>query len=99
MCTRVLATDVLLLDAPSVIGWTGLRDIDGRHAFGLLQDTLQAAIDEGSVHPGPVGPLAHVLVGALHEAAMVLGLADDPVQARSDVVVAIDRVLVGIAAS
>jgi hypothetical protein len=33
---------VLLLDAPSVLGWQRWRDMDERHTLGLIRAVLQA---------------------------------------------------------
>jgi len=88
---------ILLADAPSVLGWESFREIDGRHGLGLLKGALRAAMDEGTVAPGPVDTLAHVLVGALNEAAMLVAQAHGSKRARSDAVAAVDRLLAGIA--
>jgi hypothetical protein len=44
-----------------------------------------------------VDAIAHVLVGALNEAAMVVGRGRDPARARADALIAVDRLLAGIA--
>ena len=61
---------VLLVDAPSVLGWEALRDVALEHGLGLTEALLQAAIDAGQLAAQPVRPLAHVLIGALDEAAL-----------------------------
>lgn len=61
---------VLLVDAPSVLGWEALRDVALEHGLGLTEALLQAAIDAGQLVAQPVRPLAHVLIGALDEAAL-----------------------------
>lgn len=99
VCAEPSVRQILLADAPSVLGWEALREIDGRHGLGLVKGALQAAIDEGVVQPGPVDTLAHVLVGALNEAAMIVGLAHGSKAARRDTARAVDRLLEGIRGS
>jgi AcrR family transcriptional regulator len=96
-CADSEVQQVLLADAPSVLGWEAFREIDGRHGLGLLKGALQAAMEEGTVQPGSVDMLAHVLVGALNEAAMLIGASGGSERARTDAVAAIDRLLAGIA--
>ena len=75
-CVDPEARRVLLLDAPVVLGWAGLRDLAQRYGLGLTEQLLQAAIDAGQLIALPVRPFAHVLIGALQEAAFVM--TDDP---------------------
>src|SRR5947207_4914439 len=63
---------IVLLDAPAVLGWEGLREIAGRYALGLLEGALQNAIDTGLMVQQPVAPLAHFLFGGLTEAALLI---------------------------
>jgi AcrR family transcriptional regulator len=87
---------ILLTDAPSVLGWATFREMDDRHALGLLRITLGAAMDEGAVARGDPDMLAHVLVAALNEAALVVGRSLDG-GAMLAATSAIDRLLDGIA--
>lgn len=76
---------IVLLDGPSVLGWDRWREIAAEHGLGLIEATLQAAVDAGAIEPQPVHPLAHVLMGALDEAAMLVARAEDPEQMRAEV--------------
>jgi AcrR family transcriptional regulator len=96
-CTGQGVRQILLTDAPSVLGWAAFRELDARHGLGLLRAGIQAAIDQGSIEPGPVDALAHSLVAALNEAAMLVGRAASPATARRDAALVIDRILTGIA--
>ncbi len=97
LCSDPAVRRIMLSDAPSVLGWEEFREIDGRHGLGLLRGALQAAIDEGAIEPAPVDALAHLLVGALNEAAMVVAKASDPDRARRDSAEGVERMLAGIA--
>ena len=92
-CEEPAVQRIALLDAPSVLGWEEWREIGMRYGFGLVQGTLQAAMDAGLLEPGPVKPLAHLIVGAVDEAAMVIARADDDGTTRREVGESIERFL------
>jgi AcrR family transcriptional regulator len=83
--TEPEAQQIVLLDGPSVLGWDRWREIAAAHGLGLIEATLGAAIEAGSIDPQPVRPLAHVLMGALDEAAMLVARAEDPDKMRAEV--------------
>jgi AcrR family transcriptional regulator len=76
---------IVLLDGPSVLGWDRWREIATEHGLGLIEATLQAAIEAAEIDSQPVRPLAHVLMGALDEAAMLVARADDAERMRAEV--------------
>lgn len=76
---------LVLLDAPSILGWAGFREISQRYGLGMTEQLLAAAIDAGQLRPQPVRPLATVMIGALDEAAMSIANADDAESERRDV--------------
>jgi AcrR family transcriptional regulator len=75
---------LILLDAPSVLGWAAFRDVAQRYSLGMTEQLLSEAIKAGQLADQPVRPLAHVLIGALDEAAMAIATADDPKRARQE---------------
>ncbi len=75
---------LILLDAPSVLGWAEFRDVAQRYSLGMTEQMLTEAIRAGELAEQPVRPLAHVLIGALDEAAMVIATADDPKRTRRE---------------
>ena len=89
-CVRPEAQQIVLLDAPAVLGYEAWREIGETHGLGAVMAVAQAAIDAGVIEPQPVRPLAHVLVGALDEAALYVARAEDPETA----LVEMDQVLV-----
>jgi AcrR family transcriptional regulator len=92
-CEDPAVQRIALIDAPSVLGWEQWREIGLRYGFGLVQATVQAAIDAGLIEPQPVRPLAHLLLGSIDEAAMLVARADDGGQTKREVAAAIDRYL------
>ena len=84
---------ITLLEAPAVLGWERWREIGLRYGMGLVRGLLEYAMSVGRVAEQPVLPLAHVLLGALDEAAMYLARADDPAVARDEVGHVIDQLV------
>jgi AcrR family transcriptional regulator len=75
---------IVLVDAPSVLGWEEWREVGARHGLGLLVAALQGAMDAGAIERQPVMPLAHVVMGALDEAALYVAEAENPAAARDE---------------
>jgi AcrR family transcriptional regulator len=67
---------IVLIDAPSVFGWERWRSMD-EEALALLRSVLQAIADQGKVRPELVGTLAHVLLAAVNEVALLVARSDD----------------------
>ena len=64
--------------APAVLGWERWREIGASNGLGLIEASLAAAIEAGEIRDIPVKPTAHLLLGALDEAAMLLARSEDP---------------------
>jgi AcrR family transcriptional regulator len=95
-CLEPEVQRILLTDAPAVLGWERWREIGAEASLGLIEGTLQAAMDAGTISPQPVKPLAHVVMGALDEAAMLVGRAEDPAATRVEVAAALQSLLEGL---
>jgi AcrR family transcriptional regulator len=95
-CTEPDVQRVVLLDGPSVLGWDSWREIAAEHGLGLIEATLQAAVDAGAIAEQPVRPLAHLLMGALDEAAMLVARAEDPEATRAEVGRTLDALIGGL---
>ncbi|MCA2262813.1 helix-turn-helix domain-containing protein [Mycobacterium marseillense] len=87
---------LVLLDAPSVLGWAGFRDVAQRYSLGMTEQMLGEAMRTGELAEQPVRPLAHVLIGALDEAAMVIATADDPDRTRGETREVLHRLIDGM---
>ncbi len=97
LCLDPAIQRISLLEAPSVLGWARWREIDEHYGLGLIQTSVQAAMDAGAIRRQPVIPLAHVLFGALMEAAMLLAGSRAPGAAREDVGQAVTLLIDGLA--
>jgi AcrR family transcriptional regulator len=71
-CARPELRQIALHDAPAVLGWERWREIGAVNGLGLIEASLAAAIEAGELRDLPVKPTAHLLMGALDEAAMLL---------------------------
>ncbi len=87
---------LVLLDAPSVLGWARFREFSQRYGLGMTERLLSAAIQSGHLKTQPVRPLATILIGALDEAALSIACADDPVGERADVQAVIHTLIDGL---
>jgi AcrR family transcriptional regulator len=95
-CAKPQLRQIALHDAPAVLGWERWREIGAANGLGLIEASLGAAIEAGEIRPLPVKPTAHLLMGALDEAAMVLARDERP-EARAEVTEVLVALLEGFA--
>jgi AcrR family transcriptional regulator len=98
VCTDPTITRITLVDAPSVLGWEEWREVDMRHGLGLVIAGLEGGMAAGVLHRQPVRPLAHLMLGAIGEAGMMIANAEDPAATRAEVEPALLGVLEGLRA-
>jgi len=98
-CTDRAVARIVLVDAPSVLGWREWREIDERHGLGLVIAGLEGAMTTGEIARQPVKPLAHLLLGAMGEAGMLVANAEDPEATREEVEPALLALLEGLRGS
>jgi AcrR family transcriptional regulator len=92
-CAEPAVHRIVLIEAPSVLGWERWREVSMRHGMGMVQALLESAIESGRIPRQPVLPLAHVLIGALDEAAIYLARSDGSAKTRREVDDIIDRLV------
>lgn len=85
VCLEPEVHRVVLLDAPSVLGWSRFRDLTRHYSLGMTEQLLGEAIAAGQLAAQPTRPLAHILIGALDEGALVIATSTDRDQARREV--------------
>jgi AcrR family transcriptional regulator len=76
---------IALIDAPSVLGWEEWREVDEKYGLGLIAALIELGISEGVLPSQPVKPLAHLLLGAVGEAGLMVANAEDPRSTRAEV--------------
>jgi AcrR family transcriptional regulator len=75
---------IVLIDAPSVLGWAKWREIEARYGFGLLKASLARAAAEGALAADKVDIFAHILLASLSEVALMIATADDQATAAAE---------------
>jgi AcrR family transcriptional regulator len=96
-CLDPAVRQIGLLDAPAVLGWQELREIDLRHSLALLLQGLESAMAEGRLRRRSPAPLAHLLFGAMCEAGMLVARSTDTRQAMREVSREVRALLGGLA--
>ncbi len=88
---------ILLLDAPAVLGWERWRELDERHALGVIRKAVGVAAAEGRLDAGMVDVYAHVLLASINELALLVARAPDTARAVAEseraVAEVVDRLL------
>ncbi|MGH2714634.1 MAG: TetR/AcrR family transcriptional regulator [Thermoleophilaceae bacterium] len=84
---------IALLDAPAVVGWSRWRELDEQHVLGGLRRNLDLIAADGRLPSGDVDVLAHMLLAAVSEAALMIARADDPRAALAKGQAAVDILL------
>lgn len=87
---------IMLVDGTAVLGWETRRAIEAENSMAAIEEVLRQAMADGSIETQPTRELAHVLVGALEEAALWVARAEDGDSARERAGVVIDRILAGL---
>jgi AcrR family transcriptional regulator len=96
-CADPAVQQILLIDAPAVLGWERYREIGTRYSVGVVEAVLKEAARVGRIADQPVSPLAHIIVGALDEGALMIARADDQATAREQVRDALEQLISGLA--
>jgi AcrR family transcriptional regulator len=87
-----------LIDGPAVLGWQAWREIGNRYGLQVTTAGLQKAMDAGVLRSADVTLLAHMLLAALGEAAMLLASSEDPQAERERLEATILTMLEGLRA-
>jgi AcrR family transcriptional regulator len=92
MARDPVVRQVVLLDAPAVMGWDKWREIDDRHAFGILKAAVAetpACKEEGL----SADVLAHIVLASIIEMAMLIARSETPKKALATADDALERLL------
>ncbi len=73
---------ILLVDGPAVLGFEEWRSIQEPTTLGLLRHALGHQVEAGRLSAEKIEPMAHLLFGAVTQAAVALGAAIDPEYSR-----------------
>lgn len=87
---------IILIDGPAVLGWNAWRELEGRYGIAIIETALHAAMDEGAIRRQRVRELAHLILAAVDEAALLIAHSDNPKRARRDASHALGQLLDGV---
>jgi AcrR family transcriptional regulator len=82
---------ILLIDAPTVLGWRRWRRMEEEYGLGMIKDVLRAAANEGRLSEQLIDPFAHMLLATGNELALMIALADDVPAAQASAEAAFDE--------
>ncbi|MBA2470792.1 MAG: TetR/AcrR family transcriptional regulator [Pseudonocardiales bacterium] len=84
---------IVLLDAPAVVGWNRWRTIDDQHTLGATKAALALLAQSGRLPYGSTDMLAHLILAAVGETALLIARADDPATALPTAEAALELLL------
>lgn len=87
---------IVMLDAPAVLGWEMWRQVDAVHGLSSLKAGLIALIEAGLITPQPLDALAHLLSGAMNEAALWIAQSSNPSVALEEAMTTLELLLIGL---
>jgi AcrR family transcriptional regulator len=77
-CRNEEVQRIVMLDGPNVLGWDLWHDLDEQYGLGAIKAVLSLAVEQGIIPATMMEPLAHLLLGAVMQAGMVVARASDP---------------------
>lgn len=90
------ARQIVLIDAPAVLGWEAWRALDEANSMALLRAVLAELIAAGIIAPLPLDALTRLLSGAMNEAALWIATAPDRDAALDEAMYALEALLEGV---
>ncbi len=97
LCSAPDVQQIVLIDAPAVLGWEQWRAVGVKYGLGVIEAMLAQAVADAAIPDQPLRPTAHVLLGAIDEAALYISRAADADVARAQMHEVCDRLIAGIA--
>jgi AcrR family transcriptional regulator len=83
LATDPVVQQIMLIDAPAVLGWQRWRERDEATTLGAMRAALAAAAREGVLDPRHVDVFAHALLAMANELALMVARAEEPAAARA----------------
>ncbi|HXW88081.1 MAG TPA: helix-turn-helix domain-containing protein [Streptosporangiaceae bacterium] len=88
---------IILTDAPAVLGLARFTELDERYAFAATVAALTAAHESGLLQIDDPPTLARLLLGALTRAGLLIASSPEPTATRDAVAATLRRLLAGLA--
>lgn len=87
---------IVIIDAPAVLGWEQWRQVDAEHGMNDLKYALRELSEAGLIKTLPLDALAHLLGGAMNEAVVWIAQTEDKAQALEEAMSTLEVLLEGI---
>jgi AcrR family transcriptional regulator len=88
---------IMLIDAPAVLGWERWRELDEQGPLGVIKAVMAYAAEAGRIEGRHVDAFAHIVLAAINEITLMIARADDHAEAlaagQSAVAEFLDRLL------
>ncbi len=95
-CRNPEVQRIVMLDGPTVLGWDTWHALDERYGFGSIKAVLALAAEQGTLPTASVEPMAHLLLGAVMQAGMVVARAENPAAAKRSMTKTFGRIIAAI---
>ena len=84
---------IMLIDAPTVLGWQRWRQRDEANTLGAIRAALTAAAEQGILDSRQVDAFAHALLAMVNELSLMVARADRPADALLEAEIALRELL------
>ena len=98
-CSDPKLQQIVVIDAPSVLDWNTFRQVDltmPDSGLSLLKECLEELLEQKLIKPLPVDALAHLLSGAMDEAAVWVAQSGDPEKSLAEAQHSLELLLNGL---
>lgn len=95
-CIDPQLQQIVVVDAPAVLGWDLWHQVDAEHGLNSLKFSLKRLTELGIIKPQPLEALAHLLAGAMNEAALWIVQSPNPAQALEEAMATLELLLQAI---
>ena len=75
---------IILIDAPAILGWDVWRRVDEEKSLHILKGLLTKLMEEEVIESMPVDALAHIISGAVNESVLWIAQSEDPQKALEE---------------
>jgi AcrR family transcriptional regulator len=89
---------ILLIDCPAVLGHRAMRELEIESSIRPIAAMLDALVESGELAPLDTEATAHLLNGALYDAALWTGDSPQPLQALERAARALETLIAGLRA-
>jgi AcrR family transcriptional regulator len=83
LATKAEVQRIVLIDGPAVLGWSEWRKLEAHYGLGVIMLAVEDGIAAGLIRAQQSGPLAHLILALIDEAALLVANAPAPHLAKT----------------